>query len=234
MQQSPACKKRSASILTMCAPELLADILISRRDLEGARRVLERLYENHAAIAHSRLVQVLLAQAEVATTVDARLISTWPSAKSRRTSRRSRAFARYGRSEVTGARAAGDPRRRARRLSLRRSRTSEAEVTRERQRKLASEQLGVVHDALRDPALDELRQRYREGELVLFAGAGVSAAAGLPSWGKLVGALLDRAKARGATADAVGEVEQLPRPATGTLRVLADAVSAAEGRGRRS
>jgi NAD-dependent SIR2 family protein deacetylase len=63
--------------------------------------------------------------------------------------------------------------------------------------------------AHRDPALEDLRQRYREGELVLFVGAGVSAAAGLPSWSKLVEALLARAAARGAGSDVVDEVKQL-------------------------
>lgn len=46
------------------ASELLADILISRKDWAGARAVLDRLHEDHPAVARSRLVQVLLAQAE--------------------------------------------------------------------------------------------------------------------------------------------------------------------------
>ena len=63
--------------------------------------------------------------------------------------------------------------------------------------------------AVWDPALAEVREHYRRGDLVLFVGAGVSASAGLPSWSKLVEALLVRAKARGAGAGAVGEVERL-------------------------
>jgi TPR repeat protein/tetratricopeptide (TPR) repeat protein len=55
------------------ASELLADILISQQDWPEARVVLERLYENNPSAARARLVQVLLAQAEVATTEDAKL-----------------------------------------------------------------------------------------------------------------------------------------------------------------
>src|SRR5262245_28032317 len=60
-----------------------------------------------------------------------------------------------------------------------------------------------------DPALDELRQRYREGNLVLFVGAGVSAAAGLPSWARLVDTLAQRARARGAAAEAIDDIGRL-------------------------
>jgi hypothetical protein len=58
-------------------------------------------------------------------------------------------------------------------------------------------------DGVRDPALDEVRQHYLDGDLVLFVGAGVSAAAGLPSWPKLVELVAARAKARGADVDEV-------------------------------
>lgn len=60
-----------------------------------------------------------------------------------------------------------------------------------------------------DPALEELRRKYLEGDLVLFAGAGVSAAAGLPSWGKLVDLLSAAAAARGALPDVVTEIGDL-------------------------
>jgi hypothetical protein len=83
---------------------------------------------------------------------------------------------------------------------------------------------GEQGSATRDPALDELRARYRDGDLVLFVGAGVSAAAGLPSWAKLVEQLLARARARGAD---VSEVERLlakDRYAD-ALTAAADAVS---------
>jgi len=74
----------------------------------------------------------------------------------------------------------------------------------------ASSDDGEVTDAvIHDPALDELRQAYRDGDLVLFVGAGVSAAAGLPSWAKLVEKLLERARARGATALVLGEIDAL-------------------------
>ncbi|MFT3770760.1 MAG: AAA-like domain-containing protein [Minicystis sp.] len=61
----------------------------------------------------------------------------------------------------------------------------------------------------RDLALDEVREKYRKGDLVLFVGAGVSAAAKLPSWGELVGQLTIRAKARGARPEALSEIEDL-------------------------
>jgi hypothetical protein len=48
----------------------------------------------------------------------------------------------------------------------------------------------------RDPALDELREAYESGQLIVFAGAGVSAAAGLPGWKRLVELLAERARSR--------------------------------------
>src|SRR5436190_883197 len=60
-----------------------------------------------------------------------------------------------------------------------------------------------------DPALDELRRAYRAGDLVLLAGAGVSAAAGLPSWGELLKLLSARARARGASGAAIAEIDEL-------------------------
>lgn len=45
------------------------------------------------------------------------------------------------------------------------------------------------------PYLDTLRQRYLAGRLVLFAGAGVAQAGGLPSWPVLIRRVLDYARA---------------------------------------
>src|SRR5689334_20245008 len=60
-----------------------------------------------------------------------------------------------------------------------------------------------------DPVLEELRRKYQEGDLVLFAGAGVSAAAGLPSWGRLVELLVERARGRGAHVELLDEIGKL-------------------------
>jgi SIR2-like domain len=62
-----------------------------------------------------------------------------------------------------------------------------------------------------DPALLEVREHYRNGDLVLFVGAGVSNAAGLPSWAGLVTKLAERAKTRGAAAREMDEIEKLAR-----------------------
>jgi AAA domain-containing protein/SIR2-like protein len=61
--------------------------------------------------------------------------------------------------------------------------------------------------ALADPAFEELRQEYRRGNLVLFIGAGVSEAAGLPSWRRLVQLLTDRARACGAAPNTLAEID---------------------------
>lgn len=45
------------------------------------------------------------------------------------------------------------------------------------------------------PDLDALRQRYLAGRLVVFAGAGVAQAGGLPSWSALIRHVLDYARA---------------------------------------
>jgi hypothetical protein len=58
----------------------------------------------------------------------------------------------------------------------------------------------------RDPALDELREAYESGQLVVFAGPGISAAAGLPSWKRLVELLADRARARNADTATLAEI----------------------------
>src|SRR6185436_1484577 len=62
-----------------------------------------------------------------------------------------------------------------------------------------------------DPALSELSAIYARGDLVLFVGAGVSAAAGLPSWGALVSKLVGRAEARGARGEDLAEIKDLIR-----------------------
>src|SRR5262249_24532411 len=70
----------------------------------------------------------------------------------------------------------------------------------------AVEEAGGAH---RDPALDELQRRDREGELVLFVGAGVSVAAGLAAPGKLGGPLVAAAEWLPADARAINEIEAL-------------------------
>ncbi len=60
-----------------------------------------------------------------------------------------------------------------------------------------------------DPGFAEVCEHYRAEQLTLFVGAGVSAAAGLPSWGRLVELLSEAARAGGASADALAEIEAL-------------------------
>ncbi|MEO7329417.1 MAG: hypothetical protein ABI193_12610, partial [Minicystis sp.] len=60
-----------------------------------------------------------------------------------------------------------------------------------------------------DPALGELREAFLGGDLVLFVGSGVSTAAGLPSWKRLVELLLVRARDRGADPALLGEIAEL-------------------------
>lgn len=55
------------------AAELLADVLIARKDWAAARTVLEQLYESRPTAARARLLQVLLALAEAAPGEDAQL-----------------------------------------------------------------------------------------------------------------------------------------------------------------
>jgi hypothetical protein len=62
---------------------------------------------------------------------------------------------------------------------------------------------------LSDPALAELREFYNAGDLVLFVGAGLSAAAGLPSWKQLVKLAIEHARARGDSAPRITEMETL-------------------------
>jgi hypothetical protein len=74
-----------------------------------------------------------------------------------------------------------------------------------------------------DPALAELQEVYHKGDLVLFVGAGVSVAAGLPSWLSLVSLLVEHARARGTAAAVVQEIEDLARQ-----QKLIDAITAAK------
>jgi hypothetical protein len=60
-----------------------------------------------------------------------------------------------------------------------------------------------------DPLLADLREAYLGEDLLLFAGAGVSAAAGLPSWKRLVELLFDRAQARNVAAPTLQEIADL-------------------------
>jgi hypothetical protein len=76
---------------------------------------------------------------------------------------------------------------------------------------------------LTDPALDELGEAYDSKNLILFIGAGVSAAAGLPSWKRLVEILLDRARARRTPQNTLDEIALLAE-----RNQYIDALSAAE------
>ncbi|MDI1446950.1 SIR2 family protein [Polyangium sp. 6x1] len=59
------------------------------------------------------------------------------------------------------------------------------------------------------PSLTELQQAYARGDLVIFAGAGISAGAGLPSWAELVKRLVAHARARGVAEHLLLEVDEL-------------------------
>ena len=60
-----------------------------------------------------------------------------------------------------------------------------------------------------DPALTELSELLRNGDLLLFVGAGASAAAGLPTWGRLVRTLCEHARIIGAPQPLLAEAEAL-------------------------
>jgi NAD-dependent SIR2 family protein deacetylase len=85
----------------------------------------------------------------------------------------------------------------------------------------APEQGTTATPTTRDPAFAELREAYESGNLVVFVGAGVSAAAGLPSWGRLVELLLDRARGRRVDPGVLTEIEELAK-----ARQYIDALSA--------
>lgn len=73
------------------------------------------------------------------------------------------------------------------------------------------------------PLLADLRAAYATGNLIVFAGAGISVAAGLPTWPELARQVLGLVRAAGASDDAVAEVEHLVK-----LGRLVDALSAAK------
>ncbi|CAN98913.1 putative membrane protein [Sorangium cellulosum So ce56] len=56
--------------------------------------------------------------------------------------------------------------------------------------------------------LEQLRERYTSGNLIVFAGAGVSAAAGMPTWKQLAEKLRDRARRRSADPGVIDEIQQ--------------------------
>jgi hypothetical protein len=62
---------------------------------------------------------------------------------------------------------------------------------------------------LSDPALTEVRELYDTGDLVLFAGAGTSAAAGLPGWKRLTELAAEHARRRNDNPARIAEMEQL-------------------------
>lgn len=76
---------------------------------------------------------------------------------------------------------------------------------------------------IEDPALDELRDAYRAGNLVLLVGRGVSVAAGLPSWAQLVEHLVERARTAQVEASRLDEIADLSR-----RRQFIEALSAAK------
>ncbi|WP_257458353.1 WD40 domain-containing protein [Archangium lipolyticum] len=81
-----------------------------------------------------------------------------------------------------------------------------------------------------DPAFTELREAYESGNLIIFAGAGISAAAGLPGWKRLVELLSERARARKADTAALQEIAELTaaRQYIDALSALKDCLGASE------
>lgn len=59
-----------------------------------------------------------------------------------------------------------------------------------------------------DEILELLRERYASGSLIVFAGAGVSAGAGMPTWKQLAEKLRDSARRKGADPAALDEIQQ--------------------------
>jgi nucleoside phosphorylase len=72
-----------------------------------------------------------------------------------------------------------------------------------------------------DPRLEDLRAAYQTGNLVVYAGAGISAAAGLPTWPRLAADLRDRLAKEHASPAVLAEIDDL----LGRSR-LVDALSA--------
>lgn len=75
----------------------------------------------------------------------------------------------------------------------------------------------VGPDLRTDPLLAELRAAYEGGNLVAFVGAGVSVAAGLPTFEKLTRGLIKRLRGRDGVEAAVREAEQLAEAGRGAL-----------------
>lgn len=71
--------------------------------------------------------------------------------------------------------------------------------------------------------LEDLRNTYHDGKLIVFAGAGVSTAGGLPGWHTLATQLRDRLQAEGKTTTELAEVDELIKHGQ-----LIDALSAAK------
>jgi WD40 repeat protein len=57
--------------------------------------------------------------------------------------------------------------------------------------------------------LSDLHDAYQAGNLVIYAGAGISAAAGLPTWSRLAADFLTRLRTENASPDALAEVDDL-------------------------
>ncbi len=77
--------------------------------------------------------------------------------------------------------------------------------------------------ALSKAVLDDLRASYAMKDLIIFAGAGISTAAGLPTWKGLAEKLRDRMISEGRPASEIDEVNDLL-----SQRRLIDALSVAE------
>jgi hypothetical protein len=80
------------------------------------------------------------------------------------------------------------------------------------------------------PSIAELQQAYARGDLVVFAGAGISAGAGLPSWNSLTTHLIEHAQARGVAPDLLDEARELAtgRKFIDAMSALKDALGGAE------
>src|SRR5262249_25599267 len=75
--------------------------------------------------------------------------------------------------------------------------------------RMAEAQIGAEAGRFEDPALEELRSAYDGGNLALFAGAGLSAAAGLPSGPRPPELALGPRRPRGVRPGERGETQEL-------------------------
>jgi tetratricopeptide (TPR) repeat protein len=144
------------------ASELLADILISRKDWLGARRLLEPLYETQPAVARARLVQVMVAQAEVAVQESERLDLYMSIGKIERSQTAVEGIRRIWRERGHRARDAGNL---AAAIDAYRAGGLEdlaADADRELRRSLASKSLQEAQELERRGAYDEARERVRK------------------------------------------------------------------------